>query len=421
MEARYLYATSRPSSWTVITCAGAAIGQALVYRVFPRRVKFQAICPQFRLSAGKNAACVAFFRRVKVRIADHPIDVSSQQPRLQDIDAAAGPPRRWSPPRVTWTLVRLAVGIGLLAYLVISRVIDLRALSKLITAWPISLAALALMFLDITLMALRLSWLFRPSGLRLSFSNSLELTLVSSFFATFLPGAAGGDLAKLYYAASENKGRRTEIVTVVIFDRVIGLFSLLLLPLFFAPLFPDLIYAVPVLRALLITSLALAIGLLLALLIFLFYPALATGLARMGPGFLSLEKLAQRIAVTLATYRRSPGTLLAALALSLLANLSLIAITALAILILHPISLSMKMALVIPLGDLANNLPITPGGLGVGESAYNALFRAVGLVGGAEALLAWRIWRAAVGLIGLLLYLRGPGRAVYEGNSSIEK
>jgi len=115
------------------------------------------------------------------------------------------------------------------------------------------------------------------------------------------------------------------------------------------------------------------------------------------------------------------GLLLAALALSLLANLSLIAITALAILVLHPVSLSVKMALVIPLGDLANNLPLTPGGLGVGESAYNALFRAVGLEGGAEALLCWRIWRAAVGLIGLLLYLRGPGRAVYAGDSSISK
>ena len=311
-----------------------------------------------------------------------------------------------------------------MAYLVHSRVIDLRALSKLITAWPISLAALALMFLDISLMAVRLSWLFRPPGLCLSSLNSLELVLVSSFFATFLPGAAGGDLAKLYYAAAENKGRRTEIVTVVIFDRAIGLFSILLLPLFFAPFFPQLIHAVPVLRALLIAALALALGMLLAFLLFLLYPGAATRTARSLSWFPSLTKFVERIAGTIATYRRSPGTLLAALALSLAANLCLIAITALAILVLHPISLSMKMCLVIPLGDLANNLPFTPGGLGVGESAYNALFHAVGLEAGAEALLAWRIWRATVGLIGLVLYLRGPGRAVYEGsfsNASIGK
>ena len=112
---------------------------------------------------------------------------------------------------------------------------------------------------------------------------------------------------------------------------------------------------------------------------------------------------------------------MAALGLSLLANLSLIAVTALAILALHPSSMSMKMCLVIPLGDLANNLPITPGGLGVGESAYNVLFKLAGLEGGAEALLCWRIWRAAVGLIGLILYLRGLGRSVYDAEAGVGK
>ena len=137
-------------------------------------------------------------------------------------DATPGPPPAKTDRRALWLLVRLGVGLGLIAYLVWSRVIDLRALSKLVTDWPISLAALALMFLDIALMAARLSMLFRPQGLRLSFRNSLELTLVSSFFATFLPGAAGGDVAKLFYAAKENKGRRAEIVTVVIFDRAMA-------------------------------------------------------------------------------------------------------------------------------------------------------------------------------------------------------
>jgi uncharacterized protein (TIRG00374 family) len=314
--------------------------------------------------------------------------------------------------------VRLAVGLGLIAYLIHSKIIDLRALSKLVTAWTISLAALVLMFLDIVLMAVRLSWLFHAPGLRLSFRNSLELNLVSSFFATFLPGAAGGDVAKLFYATSENKGRRAEIVTVVVFDRAVGLFSILMLPLFFVPFYVPLLRSVPVLGTLLMTSLALASGMLLAFLICLFYPAVATRWAQALPGFSPVARIVERIAGTIAAYRHAPGTLLAALALSLLANLTLIAITALAILALHPASFSMKMALVVPLGDLANNLPITPGGLGVGESAYNALFHAVGLEGGAEALLCWRIWRAAVGLIGLVLYLRGPGRAVYEGDGS---
>jgi glycosyltransferase 2 family protein len=318
--------------------------------------------------------------------------------------------------RIFWALARLAVGVALIAYLIFSHAIDPRALSKLITAWPISLAALALMFLDIVLMAVRLSWLFRPAGLHLSIGNSLELTLVSSFFATFLPGAAGGDLAKLYYASAENKGRRTEIITVIIFDRVVGLFSILVLPFFFAPFFYPFIRSIPVLGALLLMSLALALALLIFFLLFAVFPTQMAQASRPVLRLFPVKNLGGRIAATIASYRRSAATLLGALVLSLLANLSLIAITALAVFILHPSSVSLKMCLVIPLGDLANNLPLTPGGLGVGESAYSALFHAVGLEGGAEALLCWRIWRAAVGLIGLVLYLRGPGRAVYESS-----
>ena len=320
-----------------------------------------------------------------------------------------------------WFVVRLSVGIGLIAYLAKSHVINFHSLSKPILSWPIDVAALVLMFLDIALMSKRLAMLVESQGLRLSFWNSLKLTLVSSFFATFLPGAAGGDVAKLFYAAKENKGRRAEITTIVVFDRLIGLFSILLLPLLFAPRFIPLILAVGALRALLIAAAALALCMLAGLFVCLRSPAGVNWLVRCIFRFLPGRKLAERSAATIAAYRGDPAVLIAALGLSFLANLTLIIVTALAISALHPSSMSMKMILVIPLGDLANNLPLTPGGLGVGESAYDVLFKLAGLEGGAEALLCWRIWRAAVGLIGLVLYLRGPGRSVYSEVPATEK
>jgi glycosyltransferase 2 family protein len=321
---------------------------------------------------------------------------------------------RSSARRYLWLLLRFIVGIGLIVYMVRSGAIQLRLLSNLVSAWPLSLAGLVIIFIDIALMALRLSWLLSPRGLRLSFVSSLKLILVSSFFATFLPGTTGGDVAKLFYAAKDNKGRRTEIVTVVIFDRVIGLFSVLMLPLLFAPLFSQLIRAVPALRYLLVASAVFGLFLLGGLLVCLFAPAVVNRVLARGFRFLPWENLTQRTVKTIAEYRRNPGALGAALGLSLAANLSLIAVTAVAILILHPASMTTKMCIVVPLGDVANSLPLTPGGLGVGEAAYNALFRLAGLEGGADALLCWRIWRAAVGLIGLALYLGGLGRTVHD-------
>ena len=331
--------------------------------------------------------------------------------------------REWARARrYLWLGVRFAVGIGLIVYLVRSGAIDLRLLSKLLSAWPISIAGLALIFLDIALMALRLSCLLSPRGFNLSFANSLKLTLVSSFFATFLPGTTGGDIAKLFYATKENKGRRTEIVTVVIFDRTLGLFSVLLLPLLFAPFFSELIRVVAVLRVLLIASAVLGLCLLGGLLVCLFASAAVNRVLTWGFKFLPAalmpaQKVVERAVKTIGEYRHNSRALAAALGLSIAANLSLIAVTALAIFLLHPASMTMKMCIIVPLGDVANSLPLTPGGLGVGEAAYNALFRVAGLEGGADALLLWRIWRATAGLIGLAFYLKGLGGTVHDANA----
>ncbi len=337
---------------------------------------------------------------------------SSSELKEAQQDLAGEAPRR-KPRAFAWAVVRLAVGVALLAYLAKSRLIDFGELTKLFTAWPITVAALALMFIDIFFMSVRLSWLFRPQGLRLPLLRSQDLTLVSAFFATFLPGAAGGDLAKLFYAAKENKGRRTEIVTTIAFDRAVGLFSILLLPLLFAPLFVPLIRSVPALRVLLGTTAALVAGTLAAFLLCVFKRGWMIRAAKWVSRVLPGHELPERIVASIAAYRGQWRVLCAALAAAIASNLTLIAATALAIFLISPGSLSLRLCLVVPMGDVANSLPLTPGGLGVGETAFSALFRIVGLQGGAEALLCWRIWRAMVGLVGLVIYLRGMRRAVF--------
>jgi len=320
--------------------------------------------------------------------------------------------------QVLLTLVRLAVGISLLIYLARSGTIDFRALTRLLIVWPITVAAIALLLLDIGLMAVRLSWLFPPHGLRLPLGTSVQLTAVGFFFATFLPGAAGGDLAKVYYAAKENRGRRTEIITVLLFDRAIGLFSLLILPVLFAPFFPQLLRTEPAVRILVFTSAILSFGMLAAFLVCLYSQSTVMRLAQGPFAFLHGKNIAGRILGTIGAYRRSPGTLAGALGLAVAANLFLIGVTALAVFALSPANLAAKMCLIIPIGHVVNSLPLTPGGLGVGEAAFNALFELAGLQGGAEALLCWRIWTALVGLLGLLAYLRGFKRCVIEAEQS---
>jgi glycosyltransferase 2 family protein len=331
-------------------------------------------------------------------------------------DAAPQPatsPDRAVPRKTFFLLLRVAIGIGVLAYLAKSGQINFSSLIRLFHAWPITLTALLFLLLDILMMSVRASLLFRTARLSLSLANSVQLNLVGFLFSTFLPGAAGGDIAKLVYATRENHGRRAEVATVLVLDRLVGTFSLVLLPLLFVPFFPDLLRSVSVLRRLLYIDALLAGFMLAAAALIMFFPlagSRVSGLLGRWPG---IKSIAVRVLDAMAIHGKAQSRLFLALLLSLLANLALIVVTGLGLYAVNPGSFSTRLALVAPVGHLVNSLPLTPGGIGVGETAFNALFKLTGLSGGAEALLCVRLWNVLVGLLGVVVYLFGMQRSVY--------
>jgi glycosyltransferase 2 family protein len=323
--------------------------------------------------------------------------------------------RRWGGLRkAILTLLRVAFGVGILAYLFKSGHIDFRGFGNLAHAWPITIAALICLLIDVLLMAMRTSLLFRCANLYVSLANATRLTLIGFFFSTFLPGAAGGDLAKVYYATKENQGRRAEVAAILVFDRIIGLLSLLLLPLIAAPFFADLIRGVPVLRYLLSADALIVVALISGMGLLMTSEHVRRALSLESKSWMGERNVISRAVSTIAAYRDMPGPLFKALGLSLLANCSLIIVTWLAAVALHPHGISGKLFLVAPLGHVVNSLPLTPGGLGVGETAFAALFDIAGIRYGAETLLCWRVWNAVIGLIGLVIYFFGVGRTVSQ-------
>ncbi len=308
--------------------------------------------------------------------------------------------------KIFFAFARFGVGIGLIVYLAESGFIHFRDLGRIFTAWPLTLVALALILLHVVLISTRLSLLFRPQGLKLHFRTALRLTLVGLFFDIFLPGAAGGTVMKLFYATRENEGRRTEVATVVIFDRAIGIFSLLLLPLIFAPMFLPLVSRLHTLQVIMVTY-ATILGFLLLVFVAGMLRRSTVGRLAGAIHFQGLRKVVSRALETIGAYHGSPATLLTALGLSLVANFAIVGVIGVALLVVNPASVAWRLCLVVPIGQIVNSLPITPGGLGVGEVAFNTLFRLVGLGGGVESVLCWRIWSAIVSGLGLYFYARG--------------
>ncbi len=318
-------------------------------------------------------------------------------------------------------LLRLAFGLGIIFYLAKSGKIDLSSLGRLSHAWTITLAAVGFLFLDILFMSIRASLLFRSARLTLSLPNSIQLNLIGFFFSTFLPGAAGGDIAKLVYATRENHGRRAEVATVLILDRLVGLFSLILLPLLFAPFFAGLLRSAPVLKRILLIDALLGGTMLFGAAVFMFFTPTRSWAASLLARWPGIQNLALRVIDGLVTHGKARTALFYALILSLFANLALMVVTGLGLYTIAPTSFSSRLVLVAPMGHLVNSLPLTPGGIGVGETAFNSLFDLAGMDGGAETLLCVRLWNFLVGLLGLLVYLFGVARVVHPFAEDLEE
>lgn len=92
------------------------------------------------------------------------------------------------------------------------------------------LALLAIvLFLPVTLLsAMRLVWMLAIQDVRLSYWIAVKLTYAGNFFNFALPGTTGGDLIKAYYITRFTH-HKTEAVTTVFLDRVIGLLGLVAL------------------------------------------------------------------------------------------------------------------------------------------------------------------------------------------------
>jgi len=125
----------------------------------------------------------------------------------------------------------------------------------------------------------------------------------------------------------------------------------------------------------------------------------------------------KRILDTIYAYRKSPITLLVAFLISILNHALNAGVILLLIVAANPDWPTLKMCILIPFGFLASALPVTPGGLGVGETAFDRLFGMAGLDGGAVMILGWRVMTLLIGGLGLIFYLQGRKRLIITPGS----
>jgi uncharacterized protein (TIRG00374 family) len=305
------------------------------------------------------------------------------------------------------SLLRIAFGIALFAY-VLSVTGSWSVLEQLrVNVWMLpGLAALTCFGAAVEVLRLRL--LFTSQGIHLAFGHGYRLVAIGTFFNFAIPGGTGGDVMKLYYLASEQRGQGIEMATLLLVDRVVALFALLVLVVGLA-LFNRhlLVQAYTPIIWLVLAAITGMIGLIVCVGLWCCEGFRAHRLSVSLIAKMPFQRHVKRIATVLTPFRDHKAALLGAAGLSLVGHVALAGMFLAIGTVLIPPAPGLVVCLLALLGMLANALPITPGGLGVGEAAFDRLFGLVGYAGGAQLIVAWRLGMLPMCFLGCLLYVVG--------------
>ena len=265
-------------------------------------------------------------------------------------------------------VARIAGGLLLLAALFYFRLIDLDELRNAF-AHP-GLLALATIACLATIPIAGLRWhiLLRSQGLVLHLGHTIRIVAMGAFFATFLPGSAGGDIVRGFYIYQASHGRRTSALLSIFIDRLIGVTAFVLfgvLATLTRPMasYGTLEYGIFALTVLFIVAL---------IVLFVFGHRIAQLLKLLFAGRSQhVAEIIDDAGAALHQYLRAWRDTALALTVSLLI-VFLVAFSVVAIAAATPFKgLTMvEYGIAGVYAMIANSLPVTPGGLGIGEGAF---------------------------------------------------
>jgi uncharacterized protein (TIRG00374 family) len=296
--------------------------------------------------------------------------MESRAPALKQTDRILARPRLWT------NLAKTALGVTLLAALVFWGRIDLNVLLELAVAPSAVVTCLTLLFLTLPLAALRWGIFLRALGVSIPFVNLFHFVAIGLLTNVLLLGSAGGDAVRGLYAwrALGRSGGR--VAVSVLADRLFSLLAVLFISLAFTLFYWRQMQQVPALAALgmsiVVAAVACVAG---ACLLFA-----AADLTRPIEAHLlrwpTLTNLLVQARWMISMLRTNPVSLLAAFALAFATQiLTVFAVAVLAgairIGVLNPVDY----IFVVPFTLIVNALPLTPGGIGVGEAAFDQICR----------------------------------------------
>jgi len=271
------------------------------------------------------------------------------------------------------TVAKVAFAAILIGSLFYFQVITIEALGGIFGNPPVAASAFAVLLVGHALAALRWYVLLRTMEIPIRFRACVEIFAIGTFANTFLPGGTGGDLLRSVYVARDVHSDRAGGVISVFVDRALGLFGLLAVTAligFLAAEHPDASVSTRSTAIVLVTVLVGSVIGVVAALIAVTPERFAKLKEYVGTRTV-LRRAFLRMFEMSAKLRRNPVSVLISFGLSVAVTLTIVV----AIILLSQgyesgglTALDFSYAALLAL--IANVVPITPGGIGVGETAF---------------------------------------------------
>lgn len=309
------------------------------------------------------------------------------------------------------TFLKILFVASVLGWMISSGRLDFSRLTLIVGR--IDLFALNLFFwlvCPVLLSSWRWSILMGGLGIRVKFSRVAFLQVIGMAFNSAMPGAVGGDLFKAYYVLREDhvqKPGKTAVALSLFNDRLAGIFGLFTIGVLAGLLNFDFVRDHDATRNFFLMITIIFLGTLIGVVAILIPVREERDIFRWLwrqplPGM----KIVEKVITSLRIYRNHLGSLVGAWMISAFVQFcGAVYFWWLCEAIAPGAVPLVKLMVIFPLGLLVTALPLAPGGLGIGHMAFDSLFHAVGVDGGANFFNIFFIGQMMLNMTGFIAYL----------------
>jgi uncharacterized protein (TIRG00374 family) len=305
---------------------------------------------------------------------------------------------------ISW--VRWPLALSILAFLLTQNREGLEQIASRQIVWSWFLIAAALRLVTLLTGTFRWWMLVRAQDIPFPLRDAVRLGFLGNLFNFVLPGSIGGDVTKVVLAARENPKAKAIVTATVVLDRLLGLFSLILVGAAASLLHPS-FWKHPELGVVMLVFLGGSVAGLSGILIALHPAALNSRVMTKLQSLPKIGNLITELCRGVALYQARRRVLVAAVGLGLVVHVTNISalVSCTAALGMVDVPSWLTHLFIVPVAEIAAAFFPLPGGIGAREGALQVLY---GLTMGSESAtqagffagLSFSLLSIVVGLVG---------------------